>query len=469
MADEEAAFLSSMQAANEAAGYENGEGSEEQAASSSDEYDPTQAVQTDLRPPSKAQDPSVQASSHDVSFPDPTPSASAIPLTSTSISATLLRNDIPQSGHQSLSRSMSRASSQSSEENFTTGTQHLNKGTPSHTDGVGEMGQAGENGAADMEQKSSLHPVSDSSFNNSTNHVPADNVQIQNDVQAQNPSGLVQNGATNTVPNLAAVLPDTGASSHSESTLKPSMTLPAPSMTEAPSSTRAQPPTPSTSAPRARLPHDTIGILEDRIKEDPRGDLQAWLHLINEHKKRAKVDDARSVYERFLSVFPTAGEEWVSYAQMENEAQNRTAMDKILSRALPQNPYVPVWSMYLDHIRRHNNLTTDSSGQARQIIHQAYDVAMQYVGLDKDSGKLWVDYIQFIKSGPGIIGGSNWQDQQKMDLLRKIYQRAICIPTEKTNPLWKEYDGFEMGLNKITGRKFLQDQSPHTCRHEAPT
>lgn len=50
MADEEAAFLSSMQAANEAAGYENGEGSEEQAASSSDEYDPTQAVQTDLRP-----------------------------------------------------------------------------------------------------------------------------------------------------------------------------------------------------------------------------------------------------------------------------------------------------------------------------------------------------------------------------------------------------------------------------------
>ena len=135
---------------------------------------------------------------------------------------------------------------------------------------------------------------------------------------------------------------------------------------------------------------------------------------------------------------------------MENEAQHRTAMDKILGRALPTNPYLPLWSMYLDHIRRHNNLTTDSSGQARQIIHQAYDVAMQHVGLDKDSGKLWQDYIQFIKSGPGIIGGSNWQDQQKMDLLRKVYQRAICIPTQMTNILWKEYDGFEMGLNKMT-------------------
>ena len=125
-------------------------------------------------------------------------------------------------------------------------------------------------------------------------------------------------------------------------------------------------------------------------------------------------------------------------------------MDKILSRALPSNPYLPLWSMYLDHIRRHNNLTTDTSGQARQIIHQAYDVALAQVGLDKESGKLWQDYVNFIKSGPGTIGGSNWQDQQKMDLLRKVYQRAICIPHQFTNLLWKEYDGFEMGLNKMT-------------------
>lgn len=137
---------------------------------------------------------------------------------------------------------------------------------------------------------------------------------------------------------------------------------------------------------------------------------------------------------------------------MENEAQNRMALEKIFQRTLLQIPHVPLWSMYLDHIRRHNNVTTDASGEARQIIHQAYDLALQHVGLDKDSGKLWQDYVQFIKSGPGNIGGSNWQDQQKMDLLRKIYQRAICVPTQSANLLWKEYDGFEMGLNKITVR-----------------
>lgn len=60
------------------------------------------------------------------------------------------------------------------------------------------------------------------------------------------------------------------------------------------------------SAPKARLPNDRTGILEDKIKEDPRGALDSWLALINEHKSRNKLDEARAVYERFFKVFPQA-------------------------------------------------------------------------------------------------------------------------------------------------------------------
>jgi cleavage stimulation factor subunit 3 len=76
--------------------------------------------------------------------------------------------------------------------------------------------------------------------------------------------------------------------------------------TQAPMS--AAPPTSvqNTSLPKARLPHDKTGILEDRIKEDPRGDLDAWQSLISEHQKRNKLDEARAVYERFFKVFPQA-------------------------------------------------------------------------------------------------------------------------------------------------------------------
>jgi len=62
----------------------------------------------------------------------------------------------------------------------------------------------------------------------------------------------------------------------------------------------------STSSAQARLPHDRIGILEDRIRDDPRGDIDAWLMLIVEHKKRNKLDEARNVYDRFFAIFPHA-------------------------------------------------------------------------------------------------------------------------------------------------------------------
>jgi len=61
---------------------------------------------------------------------------------------------------------------------------------------------------------------------------------------------------------------------------------------------------------RKRLPQDIVGQLEDRILEDPRGDIDAWLSLINEHQKKGKLDEARATYERYLKVFPTAVSYW---------------------------------------------------------------------------------------------------------------------------------------------------------------
>lgn len=122
-------------------------------------------------------------------------------------------------------------------------------------------------------------------------------------------------------------------------------------------------------------------------------------------------------------------------------------------------PNVELWTKYLDYVRRRNDLS-DSTGNARQTVAQAYEFVISNIGLDKDSGKIWADYIQFLKFGPGVVGGSQWQDQQKMDQLRKAYQRAICVPISNVNMLWKEYDQFENGLNKLTGRKYLAEKSP---------
>lgn len=426
-----------------------GTASDQQSDSSSDEYDPPQALQYFV-PDHK--------SSVEVSTPTLPPSFSTIPVT----------EQIYPSKAESRSRSMSGSSSSSTEGRLeppvTSDNRRSSDGSQAQN---GDVENPEVDGGKDIDRDVAA-PLSHSISNSPTHILSPKDVSIQKDVQDHSSSPTVENGVGHSVPNLAVLLSDVQALPRIDVPATTSQALP--QIKDPASSTAEQTITPNTAAPRVRLPHDRIGILEDRIKEDPRGALDAWLNLIGEHRKRGKIEDARNAYERFFHVFPSAvrypvlpyhskrmltllkAEQWVAYAQMENEAQNRTALEKIFQRTLLQIPHIQLWSMYLDHIRRHNNITTDASGEARKIIHQAYDLALQHVGLDKDSGKLWLDYVQFIKSGPGIIGGSNWQDQQKMDSLRKIYQRAICVPTQNTNLLWKEYDTFEMGLNKITVR-----------------
>jgi cleavage stimulation factor subunit 3 len=80
-----------------------------------------------------------------------------------------------------------------------------------------------------------------------------------------------------------------------------------------PTSNRAVNPVPSgggaeaaASDSRARNPDDVVGILEDRIQEDPRGDVEAWLALLHEHQSHDRFDHVRNVYTRFFQYFPTA-------------------------------------------------------------------------------------------------------------------------------------------------------------------
>lgn len=144
---------------------------------------------------------------------------------------------------------------------------------------------------------------------------------------------------------------------------------------------------------------------------------------------------------------------------MELSLDNFAEAEGIFQRTLTTIVDVHLWIAYLDYVRRRNDLN-DTTGAARQTVNAAYDFVLDNVGQDRDAGRIWQDYVQFLKIGPGQIGGSGWQDQQKADVLRKAYQRAICIPITNLNVLWKEYDQFELSINKVAGRKFLQERSP---------
>jgi len=82
-------------------------------------------------------------------------------------------------------------------------------------------------------------------------------------------------------------------------------------------------------------------------------------------------------------------------------------------------------------------------------MKKAYEGAMDQIGGDKDAGDLWKDWIKVVEAEPAH---NVHEEQQKMDILRKIYRRAVQIPLNTVEQLWRELDTFENKLNKLTVR-----------------
>jgi cleavage stimulation factor subunit 3 len=135
---------------------------------------------------------------------------------------------------------------------------------------------------------------------------------------------------------------------------------------------------------------------------------------------------------------------------MELDNDDFAHAEQIFTKTLLNANNVQLWRVYLDYIRRRHNINIDTTGKARMTVQQAFDFTLSKVGIDKDAGVLWQDYIAFVKSGPGVIGGNGWQDNQKMDAVRAAYKRALSVPSELISSFWSEYQAFEVGLNKVT-------------------
>ena len=246
---------------------------------SSDPYDPAKpepAVAALLSPATASafNEPSVDLS-RNMSFPNTAPK----PTYSSSAAAAFSAS----ADHQSKSRSMTPGSSSSSSSDQEIITNQNQNQMPSN--GIAGPPAPVSNGA------SVYMSTSPSSVQVPIEH--SKSVSLDPAIQGSNASKTT-----------ASALPEPAAEI-SDAIPTPENTTPS-KANQKPSTQQALGHAKTTTLPKARLPHDKIGMLEDRIKEDPRGDIEAWLGLIEEQKKRGKLEDARSVYERFLALFPFA-------------------------------------------------------------------------------------------------------------------------------------------------------------------
>ncbi|GAB5590553.1 mRNA 3'-end-processing protein rna14 [Umbelopsis nana] len=209
-------------------------------------------------------------------------------------------------------------------------------------------------------------------------------------------------------------------------------------------------------APAASKSAEKIEKVEQRIRDDPY-DLDAWTILINEIQNSGDIAAIRDVYERVLKVFPTSARHWLGYLELELKHANFNEVENLFTRCLKTVLSVDLWKFYLNYIRRINS-TDDGKleSDTRTVIEKAYDYVLNNVGIDKDSGPIWSDYIFFLKNAET---SNTWEEQRKMDSMRRVYQRAVAIPLNNVEHLWKEYDQWENGLNRLTAKNFLREKS----------
>ncbi|ORX58833.1 Suf-domain-containing protein [Hesseltinella vesiculosa] len=198
------------------------------------------------------------------------------------------------------------------------------------------------------------------------------------------------------------------------------------------------------------------GRLEQLVNNNPQ-DLDAWDDLMHQVQKAGDMEAIRDVYERFLKLYPTSVKHWLDYLDTELKYNNCNEVEALFTRCLKSVLSVDLWNFYLDYIRRINTSNDGTlTPDAHDVIEKAYEYVLNNVGLDKDAGLIWMDYLHFLKAA---AANGTWEEQRKMDSMRRAYTKAVSTPLNNVEQLWKDYDQWENNLNRLTAKKFLSEKS----------
>ncbi|XP_051953719.1 cleavage stimulation factor subunit 3 [Xyrauchen texanus] len=180
-------------------------------------------------------------------------------------------------------------------------------------------------------------------------------------------------------------------------------------------------------------------------------DLDAWSILIREAQNQP-IDKARKTYERLVAQFPSSGRFWKLYIEAEIKAKNYDKVEKLFQRCLMKVLHIDLWKCYLSYVRE----TKGKLPSYKEKMAQAYDFALDKIGMEIMSYQIWVDYINFLK---GVEAVGSYAENQRITAVRRVYQRGCVNPMINIEQLWRDYSKYEEGINVHLAKKMIEDRS----------
>uniref|UniRef100_A0A4W5KEJ2 Cleavage stimulation factor subunit 3 n=1 Tax=Hucho hucho TaxID=62062 RepID=A0A4W5KEJ2_9TELE len=127
-------------------------------------------------------------------------------------------------------------------------------------------------------------------------------------------------------------------------------------------------------------------------------------------------------------------------------------VEKLFQRCLMKVLHIDLWKCYLSYVRE----TKGKLPSYKEKMAQAYDFALDKIGMEIMSYQIWVDYINFLK---GVEAVGSYAENQRITAVRRVYQRGCVNPMINIEQLWRDYSKYEEGINVHLAKKMIEDRS----------
>ena len=214
----------------------------------------------------------------------------------------------------------------------------------------------------------------------------------------------------------------------------------------------------TTTAPSA-VKHATVVHVEG--VPDNGYDVDAWAAVLTA-VQRGRHDNARAIFEQFLSFFPLSNQHWRMYIEFERKRNPEYAVS-LFARCLEN---CENWDLYRLRIVALQDSTATPTPAVTDVI-SAYSQGIARIGIDYNSTPLWINYIKYLKQHKASEPHS----------IRLVYQRYYVVylrcsldqlnhyhlpsclksPRVDIDKVWREYQAFEQLQNRSSA-KILTDE-----------
>lgn len=139
------------------------------------------------------------------------------------------------------------------------------------------------------------------------------------------------------------------------------------------------------------------------------------------------------------------GRWWKLYAEHELREKQYDRVQEIITKSLMQIRclHVDLWRFYLTFTKvvqldvAVDSQDTAAIRTARQLMADAFELALERVGSSIHAAPIWQSYFAFLQEDP---------DPQAFLAVRKVFHRAVALPLLNMEALWREYEKFERSI-----------------------